>query len=159
MPDPREALETLDVLAMTGATTVVAAMATDAWRTVRDGTALLFQRCGYDRKAIEAQLDGDARLVELGGDADDVGQDFVALWKRRLAALLRKFPEAETDLADLIERARDEFPATRQTWIQTNVSRDHGIINAVQHGNQYTFYMDGGKPGERPRPESAERGA
>jgi hypothetical protein len=151
VPDPRDALGTLDVLAMTGATTVVAAMATDAWQDVRDWTARLFHRRGYDRKAIEAQLDGDARLVELGGDTDDARQDFVGPWRRRLAALLLEFPEAETDLADLIERARDELPVTRQTWIQTNISMDHGITNAVQHGSQYTFYMDGGKPGEHPR--------
>jgi hypothetical protein len=144
MPDPREAMDTLDALAMTGATTVVAAMATDAWRAVRDRIAQLFHRHGYDRQAIEAQLDGDAQLVELDEDADGARQDVVAPWKRRLTALLREFPEAQADLADLIDRVRDELPAAGQTWIQANLARDHGIVNAVQHGNQYTFYMDAG---------------
>jgi hypothetical protein len=145
MPDPRDAMDTLDALAMTGATTVVAAMATDAWRAVRGWTASLFQRHGHDRQAIEAQLDGDAQLIELGDDEDGARQDILAPWKRRLAALLREFPEAESDLRDLIDRVQGELPVARQTWIQANLSRDHGIVNAVQHGNQYTFYMDGGK--------------
>jgi hypothetical protein len=149
MPDPRDAMDTLDALAMTGATTVAAAMATDAWRAVRGWTASLFQRHGYDGQAIETQLDGDARLIELGDDADGARQDVIAPWQRRLTALLREFPEAQADLADLIGRARGELSSTCQTWIQANLARDHGIVNAVQHGNQYTFYMDGGEAGNR----------
>jgi hypothetical protein len=42
MPDPPDAQQVLEALALTGARTVVAAMATGAWQATRTGTARLF---------------------------------------------------------------------------------------------------------------------
>lgn len=54
----------MSVLAMTGATTIVAAMATSMWESARGGVAALFRRRGDDEAtAIAVQLDGDAHLV------------------------------------------------------------------------------------------------
>lgn len=79
----------MTALAMTGATTIVAAMATSAWQTTRAGTARLFNRGGHDLPAIEAQLDGDADIVAEDDDTDGARQDLVGPWRRRLTALLR----------------------------------------------------------------------
>jgi hypothetical protein len=106
--------------------------------------------------AVEAQLDGDAEVVEQDEDADGARQDLVGHWKRRLTALLREFPETETDLTALIDQVRQELPPAQRGWLQTNLAADHGVVNAVQHGNQYTFYMDSPNPQNRTGPETGE---
>jgi hypothetical protein len=153
MLDPRDAQQVLDVLALTGATTLVAAMATDAWRTTRTGAARLFHRRGRALSAIEVQLDGDAELVEQD---DDARQDLVGPWRRRLIALLHEFPEAEAELTALIDQVRRELPPAQRDWVQTNLATGHGVVNAVQHGNQYTFYMDSPDSQGRRSPEAGE---
>ena len=63
----------LATLAMTGATTVVAAMATGARESTRTGVARLFRRHGETQvQAVEAQLDGDAAMVERAADRGEV---------------------------------------------------------------------------------------
>ncbi len=150
MPDAQEAQQVMETLALSGATAVVAAMATDAWQATRRGMARLFSRGGGAVPAVEAQLDGDAEIVERDEDTDGARQDLVGPWRRRLLALLRQFPEAQADLMVLIEQIRGELPQAEQNWVQANLARGHGIVNAVQHGTQYTFYMDSGNPEGRP---------
>lgn len=154
MPDPQEAQQVLEALALTGATTVVAAMATDAWQAARTGTARLFHRRGGTLSAIEAQLDGDAEVVDRDEYADAARGDLVGAWKRRLIALLREFPEAGADLQALIEQVGGELPPAQRSWVQNNLATDHGVINAVQHGHQHNFYMDSPPPQDRTGPQS-----
>jgi hypothetical protein len=155
MPDPRDAQQVLEALALTGATTVVAAMATSAWEAARSGTARLFHCRGHALSVIEAQLDGDAELVVQDPDTDGARGDLVGAWKRRLTALLREFPDAQADLTALIDQVRGDLPPAQQSW-QINFAGDHGIVNAVQSGNQYTFYMDSPNPQDRPGPQAGE---
>ncbi|WLQ67601.1 hypothetical protein [Streptomyces glycanivorans] len=108
----------MTALAMTGATTIVAAMATSAWQTTRDGTARLFNRGGRDLPALQAQLDGDADIVAEDDDTDGARQDLVGPWRRRLTALLREHPEVEAELRALVDEARRELAPAQQNWIQ-----------------------------------------
>lgn len=144
----------VEALALTGATTVVAAMATEAWQATRTRTARLFHRQGRAASAVEAQLDGDAELVGSEDDPDGARRDLVGPWKRRFAALLRELPESEADLRALIDDVKRDLPVTQRVWLQGNTAGDHGVVNAVQHGNQYTFYMDAPSPGDRARDRS-----
>ncbi|MEU2358948.1 hypothetical protein ABZ599_39405 [Streptomyces misionensis] len=108
----------MTALAMTGATTIVAAMATSAWQTTRAATARLFSRGGHDLPAIEAQLDGDADIVAEDDDTDGARQDLVGPWRRRLTALLREHPEVEAELRALVGEARRELAPAQQNWSQ-----------------------------------------
>ncbi|MFD7972388.1 hypothetical protein [Streptomyces clavifer] len=117
----------MTALAMTGATTIVAAMATSAWQTTRDGTARLFNRGGRDLPVLQAQLDGDADIVAEDDDTDIVAedddtdgarQDLVGPWRRRLTALLREHPEVAAELRALVDEARRELAPAQQNWIQ-----------------------------------------
>jgi hypothetical protein len=124
----------LESLALTGATTVAAAMATDAWHAVRDGTARLFRRHNHAGQAeVEAQLDGDALLVAQARDADEARRILAGAWRLRLAALLREHPEAAADLAGLIDAVRAGFPVSR---VQVNSAAGGGAVYAVQDGSQ-----------------------
>ncbi|MGI5329345.1 hypothetical protein [Actinomadura nitritigenes] len=154
MTDPQDAQAVVEALALTGATTVVAAMATEAWQATRTRTARLFHRQGRAASAVEAQLDGDAELVGSEDDPDGTRRELVGPWKRRFAALLRELPESEADLRALIDDVRADLPVAQRVWLQNNTADDHAVVNAVQHGNQYTFYMDTPGPGHRARDRS-----
>jgi hypothetical protein len=122
-------------LAMTGASTIVAAMATSAWQVARDGVVRLFHGRGHALPGIEAQLDGDAAVVERDEDADGAREDLAGAWKRRLAALLNEHPEAGEDLRALVEQVVGQLPQARQGWVQTNIARQGGQVFAAQGGN------------------------
>ncbi|MFF3674652.1 hypothetical protein ACFYYS_11775 [Streptomyces sp. NPDC002120] len=108
----------MTVLAMTGATTVVAAMATSAWEGTRERVVALFHRRGDERSTVlQAQLDGDAELVTgESDDTDGVRNDLVRLWARRIGALLREHPETADELRALIEEV--SVPPAAQEWSQ-----------------------------------------
>ncbi|MCX4546564.1 hypothetical protein [Streptomyces sp. NBC_01565] len=128
--------EAMAGLALTGATTVVAAMATDAWQTTRTGMGVLFRRGGPVRQeAVEAQLAGDAELVALDDDAEGARRDLIPAWNRRLGALLSQYPDAAEDLRALIDEVRAALPRPEQQWTQHNTARDNGRVFAAQNGN------------------------
>jgi hypothetical protein len=134
-------------LAGAGGTALVGAMATDAWQATRAGVARLFSRSEPARQtAIEAQLDGNAALVALAEDPDEVRQTLVAVWQLQLEELLRQHPEVEKELRDLVAQLVEALPATQQTWVQTNIARNHATQNIVQHGTLYT-HTSGDPPG------------
>ncbi|MFF8679071.1 hypothetical protein ACF07W_17170 [Streptomyces sp. NPDC015140] len=122
----------MTVLAMTGATTVVAAMATSVWEGTRDRVVDLFRRHDQARGAVlRAQLDGDAELVlEEGVDTDGVRDDLVRPWARRLAALLRDHPEAAEELRALVEDSAS--PRGEGTWSQHVTARAGGAAFGAQ---------------------------
>jgi hypothetical protein len=123
------------VLAMTGASTIVAAMATSTWQVARDGVVRLFRGRGHTLPAIEAQLDGDAAIVERDENADGAREDLAGGWKRRLVVLLNEHPEAKEDLRALVEQVVEQLPRARQGWVQTNIARQGGQVFAAQGGN------------------------
>ena len=151
-------MDAMTALAMTGATTIVAAMATNAWQGARAGAARLFHRRGHALAAIEAQLDGDAAIVQQDADADGARQDLVGPWTRRLAALLREHPEAEADLRALLAEVRTQLPDAQRGWVQTNLARDGGQT-VVEEGSVGAPRRQS-RPGGRgiPRREGARRG-
>ncbi|MFF8835810.1 hypothetical protein [Streptomyces sp. NPDC015130] len=122
----------MTVLAMTGATTVVAAMATSVWEGTRDRVVDLFRRRDEDRgEVVRAQLDGDAELVlGEGDDTDGVRDDLVRPWARRLAVLLRDHPEAAEELRALVEDSA--APRDGGTWSQHVVARAGGAAFGAQ---------------------------
>ena len=120
---------------MTGASTIVAAMATSAWQVARDGVVRLFHGRGHALPGIEAQLDGDAAVVERDEDADGVREDLAGAWKRRLAALLDEHPEAGEDLRALVEQVIGRLPQAQQGPVQANIATQGGQVFAAQGGN------------------------
>ncbi|MET9494222.1 hypothetical protein [Streptomyces sp. NPDC006552] len=123
---------------MTGATTVVAAMATDGWSTARARMAGLFHRADdVQQAAVAAQLDGHAALVANSDDAEAVRQDLVPVWRLQLAALLRQHPDAAEEIQLLVREIQEQLPSAQQVWQQrqTNIARDHGKVFAALGGN------------------------
>ncbi|WP_328791615.1 MULTISPECIES: hypothetical protein [unclassified Streptomyces] len=141
MPDLHEAQQLLETLALTGATTVAAAMGTDAWQATRGWTAGLFHRRGHDLAEVERQLDNDAALV-AGEEADSARSELVGPWRRRLLALLREDPEAVKELLELIDQIRNRLPNAAPGMTQNIKASDHAIVNVVQNGNQENRFMD-----------------
>jgi hypothetical protein len=93
--------EPLAALVNAGATALIGAIATDAWQVARTGFVRLFGRGGDGRgAAIAAQLDEDAGMVARVGteDIDQVRQELLPVWRRRLAQLLADHPDAEAEL-------------------------------------------------------------
>lgn len=133
-------------LAMTGASTIVAAMATSAWQVARDGVVRLFHGRGHALPGIEGQLDGDAAIVERDENADGVREDLAGSWKWRLTALLNEHPEAKEDLRALVEQVAGQLPQAQQGWVQTNIARQGGQVFAAQGGNVVIHRVSGASP-------------
>jgi hypothetical protein len=101
---------------------------------------------------IEAQLDGNAALVAQARDPDEVRQSLVPVWRLQLEALLREHPDVVEELRVLVAQVREALPAPQQTWVQTNIARDQGNQNIVQHGILHVHHgghgpTGGGHPG------------
>jgi hypothetical protein len=142
MPDPQDALQLAETLALAGATTVAAAMATDAWHTARAGTARLFHRGAQERKkAIEDQLEANAMLVARAPDADRARLGLVALWQLELEQFLRDHPDTASELEALVDQVQAALPETQKTWVQTNIARDNGQVFASQGGNVIVHHV------------------
>jgi hypothetical protein len=121
------------VLAMTGATTIVAAMATSAWESTRGKVTELFRRRDEDQSAmVGAQLDGDAHLVVREEDTDGAREDLIRPWTRRLAALLREHPEAAGELRVLVDQVAAELPRTEHHWVQHITAHAGGAAFGAQ---------------------------
>ncbi|OMI84591.1 hypothetical protein BSZ07_38090 [Streptomyces sp. M1013] len=149
----------IQTLAMAGATTIVAAMATDAWATARDRAVELFHRRSPDRQAdIEAQLDANAALVTRAGDGERARGTLIQLWQLELEGFLADYPDAAGDLSALAAEIRTALPAAQQQWVQNNTARDDSVVNAVQHGSQHNYYMDAtsARPPEGLEPDESQ---
>jgi hypothetical protein len=143
----------LAALAMTGATALVGAMATDAWQVAREGIARLFRRRGADHQAsIEAQLDRNADLVSKAPDAERARQSLIALWELELTGLMAQDPGAAAELTALITEVHSRLPAAGQQWVQANAARDHGTVFAVQGGNLFVHPAPPGRADEDEAP-------
>jgi hypothetical protein len=142
-------------LAMTGASAIVAAMATSAWQAARDGVVRLFRGRGDDLPAIEARLDSDAAVVERVEDNVGAREDLAGAWKRQLAKMLNEHPEAAGDLRALVEQVGKLLPQERPGSVQTNIARGGGTVIAAQYGNVFAHRVSPAAaqppgPGEHP---------
>ncbi|WP_280722600.1 hypothetical protein [Kitasatospora sp. MAA4] len=79
-------------------------------------------------------------------NAEAARQELVGPWRRRPVALLREDPDAAAELTALIDEVREELPQAQRSWAQTITASGHGVVNAVQHGNQHNYYMDSSAP-------------
>jgi hypothetical protein len=131
--------ETLAALAVSGATAVVAAMATDAWQSARDGLVRLFRREGRDRQEeIQRQLESDNALVAEAGDAD-LRPAMAQLWQARLASLLGSDPAAEGELRSLLDELGHGVGDGRRPVVQNIHAEGNGQANGVLFGNLIAY--------------------
>jgi hypothetical protein len=136
VPDPQNAQQILEALALTGATTVVAAMATDAWQATRAGTARLFRHGGPAREeAAAALLEADAALVARAANAQRARLALIPRWQLELEELLRDRGDAASEVQALVREVRSLLPRMQETWVQNNIARDHGQVFASLGGN------------------------
>ncbi|MBC3840964.1 hypothetical protein GXW82_13870 [Streptacidiphilus sp. 4-A2] len=146
MPDPDPVIE----LAMTGATTLVAAMATSAWEGARARAVALFQRRGDSRHEVEAQLERSAARVEGAQEAAPASEGEIARWRNDLVDLLRERTDTQDGLRELIHEVAPLLPVVRQHWAQHVVARDGGsAFGALGPGSSVNVHYHAG-PGQQP---------
>jgi 8-oxo-dGTP diphosphatase len=132
----------LAALAAAGAGALVTAMATDAWKSMRDAVAALFRRANPGRHhAINVQLEEDASLVAGAHDPAKTRAAVEGMWEQRLTALLIADPGYAPELQALIRRFAETSGKT-QRMKQTNTARDSGTVFAAQQGNVYVYPAD-----------------
>jgi hypothetical protein len=148
----------LVALAGTAGTTLVAAMATDAWQVARDGIVRLFGRQGPAKQAaIGAQLDSNAGRVVKDSDPDRVRRGFAGSWQLELEELLEANPAAAGELSAVVAEIQAALPEVLQTWVQTNIARDNATIFAAQGGN-VVYHQALSQPPAKPDGGEAEAG-
>lgn len=131
MPDPET------TLAMTAATTIVAAMTTSAWKTAKTGIARIFKRAGDEESAedsgadIVVRLERSAERVAGAADQGDERRKQIDRWQEDLEYLLRDHPGAEADLRALVETIRQQ-PDVEQRYTQNIEARDGGFAVGAQ---------------------------
>lgn len=129
-------IESLAALAAAASTTLVAAMATDAWQTARTGILRVLRRGSSDEPAaLAAQLDSEADLVLASDDAQAARQSLLPGWRLRLEHFLRENPDAAEAIRELTEQLAAELPRPQQQWVQTNEAHDNAQVFGVQNGN------------------------
>lgn len=129
-------IESLAALAAAASTTLVAAMATDAWASARTGMLRVLHRGNDDEPVLlAAQLDSEAALVLAADDAEAARQSLLPGWRLRLEQFLRDNPDAADGIRELTERLAAELPNPQQQWVQHNEAHDNAQVFGVQNGN------------------------
>ncbi|MFJ6570750.1 hypothetical protein ACIQNU_25375 [Streptomyces sp. NPDC091292] len=110
----------LVALATSGASTVVALMASDGWNAVRSRVVALLQRgsrAQEDVDRVEGELELDRRELAAARDGDDAAviADLEAAWRIRLRQLLGEDPSASAVLRELIAEASTGSGTVRNT--------------------------------------------
>lgn len=129
-------------LALSGASTLVSAAATDTWKTARAGFLKLFAHGDPQRERIAAnRLDEAAAQVESTGaeHRDEVREALVQVWRVRLGDLLEEQPDAAEQVRALIEQVYAALPAARQHWAQAIgtgavITANSGGVNIANSG-------------------------
>ena len=94
----------LVALASAAASTLVSAMASDAWQAVRSRLGKLLGRGDQNaEKSVLATLDEDAQsMADAGSAAPTLSGDLAAQWTVRLRDLLRADPDAAAAVRELM---------------------------------------------------------
>jgi hypothetical protein len=138
-------------LALAGATTIVAAMATDTWQATRTAVTRLFRRGGSEEQAtVEAQLEGNAALLADTEDTEQARRALVQVWQLHLRALLRAHPDAADELRTLVAQARAGLPGERQAWVQHVVAHAGVAAGAMGDGSSVNVHYHAGPEDVRP---------
>jgi hypothetical protein len=139
----------IEAVLASGATILVNAAATDAWKATRAGFTRLFGRGPggpAQEAATECRLDSLAASVDHSAPAHraDIREQERARWLVRLSDLVEDDPSAVDDLRSLVEQLAAQLPPQQQTWVQTNIARDRARLFAVQDGG--TINVHGADP-------------
>jgi hypothetical protein len=133
----------LTALAVSGATTVVGLMATEAWTQVRGRLSRFLVRDGGDTGAVDAELEESrAELTAALADADeDTAADIEAEWRTRLRRTLRANPEAADELRTFLDELAPTQPAGPAVSVTNTVSggTQHGPVIQGQTFSGLTF--------------------
>jgi hypothetical protein len=129
-------------LGATAAAALVQAMVTDGWEGVRHRVARLFGRNQPD-PVIERRLDAtrDQLTAATPGDLEKVQAVMAAQWETRFTDLLTDHPDAQTELAGLVEELRSIAPVAATDHAvaagrDVHVTAEGGsVAAAVIHGN------------------------
>ncbi len=149
-------------LAMTGATAVVAAMATTAWDSTRDSVVRLFRRGDTaEQETVQVQLASHDELVRRTEDTERARRALLPLWELQLETFLDRHPDAADDLRALIARAQDALRQAQQPSVVQNItaSAPGATAAGVTHGNVYLTTTHYGNPPQSTAPDTATAGA
>jgi hypothetical protein len=113
------------LLAQTAATTLVAAMATDAWGRVRATAAQILGR-GHDAETEEAARQLGTSYLALPGSEDEARIHLLVTLRARLNA----HPELGAPMAALIAELRPAMPAGPSVSQQVRVNRARNVTVA-----------------------------
>ncbi|MFI0779335.1 hypothetical protein [Streptomyces sp. NPDC021212] len=134
-------LEELQALALSGATTLVGAMATDAWETARNRAAgLLGRHDPAQESALKAQLDNNSVLVSRAENTEQARQALVPMWHMQLEQLLQQERDTAGELTVLINDICAALPDSQKSWaqkVQNNIASNGGLVIAAQDGNVF----------------------
>ncbi|MET8297555.1 hypothetical protein ABZW02_26360 [Streptomyces sp. NPDC005180] len=155
VPDPETLSQGLQAVVLSGATTVVTAMATDTWHTARRGFVRLFSRGGHQPEIIQAHLDRDAAVLSEEQDPSAARQVLISSWQRMLADLLREDPRLREDLEALITEISKTLPAGTGHTTQYISPRDNAMAFVVGNGKQENKLMPSSS---RPAPAGNDDG-
>jgi|GEM_PF-1759830 hypothetical protein len=148
--------DALAALANSAATTLAAAMATDAWQTARDGIVRLFGRDRNRQVALRTRLDEHNDSVSTAQDAAGQRERLIPAWQVDFELLLAQHPEAAQPLAELVEQVRGRLTAAQQAWIsahtivQNITASGPGAVAGGAIAGNVIFHQDApGSPGDK----------
>lgn len=117
-------------LAMSGATALITAMATDGWVSVRARTARLLGRDRAEAEVIEEELEEsrtELTRARATGDPQPVSAMLEEEWRTRMRHTLRTHPEAAAQLRALLA----ELAPSQETASGTV----HNTVTGTVHGH------------------------
>ncbi|MBO1329890.1 hypothetical protein [Streptomyces sp. VRA16 Mangrove soil] len=160
----------LSSLALTGASTIVTAMATTAWESARDRVVAVFRRHSGgageqgapERSQVYLELEASAAQLRDAADPEAARQELQRRWQWLLEALLRASPDAVEELRALTEEVGRRHRDASPRWNQSVVARDGGsAFGALGPGAGVHVHYHGvpeppaaGRPGERGESDS-----
>lgn len=142
-------------LAMTAATTIVAAMATSSWQATKTAIGNLFRRHDSAQQDVEVRLDNSAARLADAVSPDTVRVAQVTRWREDIEDFLRDHPDAEGDLWALVQEIQRDLPPPQQQWFQHIEARGGLAVGAQGPGSNVIVHTNASY-GQLPIPESAD---
>ncbi|WP_329467930.1 hypothetical protein [Streptomyces sp. NBC_01431] len=126
--------DSLSSLALTGASTIVTAMATTAWESARDRVVAVFRRHSGgagaqedpERSQVYLELEASAAQLRDAADPEGARQELQRRWQWLLESLLHASPDAVDELRALSEEVGRQLRDAQPRWNQSVVARDGG---------------------------------
>jgi hypothetical protein len=147
--------EALTALAAAGGSSLVSAMVTDQWATVKAKFARLLGQGNTGQVAVAEERLERSRTALAGlsqeKELEPVAVEQAAVWRVRLADLLEDEPTAAEELRDLVEQMQALRGGLLPSWsVQQHMIGFGQAQQAVQgHGIQINTFGDQGEPGRR----------